>query len=359
MFTIGTLSLDVCATLEPMSEFVVLPFRVVSQDTVPPAVTIPYPPEFDRTQLYEHVGNCEIVGQVQSQGRTYYFIKSDHAKEFSEASRASLQSSITTISQHAGKVFSTCLLFTDQPTYRGVNRLFFYSLIAALRDRDRCVVIAEKEASAVIRVVQAVVGELSLSSGNGRKGKGMSVGLPPPPLGIPPSYQQDAYKRPREDCPSPTSQDNIRSFLKCPKVHSPVVAGNSRKNQVTLQEEDIMCVVCFDITPDVLTSECCGGLVCKTCISGIVACPACRQPTSFIENPMVTRIVNNIRVTCECGQAMSWSDLKAHKETCNSQLTCPAEGCRGLVMNVEGMKDHVRNVHGREVMKWILRKGPM
>ncbi len=52
---------------------------------------------------------------------------------------------------------------------------------------------------------------------------------------------------------------------------------------------------------------------------------------------------------------MSWADLKSHKERCNKQMTCPAEECRGLVMDVEGMKEHLKRVHWREVMKWILR----
>lgn len=351
MFTVGRLLLDVKRELPEKTDVVVLPFRCYNGDRPAPYKPIPMPLTFIPSPNIAEVPNCTILDTISSGAATYIVIKCDHMSEISDQTRTTLAATAQTISKAHGREFSVGMPFFDMPKYRDINRWFFLRLLEGLRDRERCVVVVENGWETVTKLLQGVVGELNASVVVEMERKPFS--LPPPPLFFPP--MEPVSKRPRERSPSPPSQSILRSLLKLPKI----AVSPSKGNTITLPEEDIMCIICYEINPDVVTSSCCGGIICQACLPGIQVCPVCRRPTLFQPSPMVRKLVNNLTVRCLCGQELAWEALKVHHITCVRQRTgCPAQECQKLKLDQESLKEHLREVHKKEILLALQRLLP-
>ena len=352
MFTVGRLLLDIKRELPGRTDVVILPFRCYNGDRPAPYKPIPMPQAFSPAPNLAQIANCTILDTIVSGTVTYIVLKCDHMSEISDTTRSTLTATAQTIGKTQGREFCVGVPFFDMPGYRDINRLFFLRLLEVLKDRERCVVVVETGWETVTKLVQGVVGELSASAVVEVERK--PIGLPPPPLFFPP--MQPASKRPRDRSPSPPSQFILRSLLKAPKLAPNAIKGNT----ITLPEEDIMCIVCFEISPDVVTSSCCGGIICQTCLPGVLVCPVCRRQTHFQPSPMVRKLVKNLTVRCLCGQELAWEALKVHHGTCVRQRTgCPAAECQKLRLEQEGLKEHLRKEHMEEILlafERLLRK---
>lgn len=343
MFTVGRLLLDIKRELPGRTDVVVLPFRCYNGERPAPYKPIPTPPTFSPAPNLAQAANCTILDTIVSGTVTYIVVKCDHMSEISDITRSNITATTQTIGKAQGREFCVGVPFFDMPGFRDINRLFFLRLLEALRDRERCVVVVETGWETVTKLIQGVVGELSANTVVEVEKR--PVGLPPPPLFFPPT--QAVSKRPRDRSPSPPSQSILRLLLKEPKV----VPSASKGNTITLPEEDIMCIICFEISPEVVTSSCCGGIICRTCLPGIAVCPVCRQPTHFQPSPMVRKLVNNLTVRCLCGQELAWEALKVHHINCPRQRTgCPAPDCQKLRLEQEGLKEHLRKTHKEEIL---------
>uniref|UniRef100_A0A1D1YX45 Polyubiquitin n=1 Tax=Anthurium amnicola TaxID=1678845 RepID=A0A1D1YX45_9ARAE len=57
----------------------------------------------------------------------------------------------------------------------------------------------------------------------------------------------------------------------------------------------LQCTVCRDLKTNPRETQCCHKLFCQDCIQSMNAteCPVCRQTTNFVENPLISQLINN------------------------------------------------------------------
>jgi hypothetical protein len=58
------------------------------------------------------------------------------------------------------------------------------------------------------------------------------------------------------------------------------VAGLKRQRGAPDENEDLQCLICFELVVDAVQVRCCGALHCRACISKCEKCPMCRKPVS-------------------------------------------------------------------------------
>jgi hypothetical protein len=58
----------------------------------------------------------------------------------------------------------------------------------------------------------------------------------------------------------------------------------------------LQCTVCKELKSDPRETQCCHKLCCQDCIQKMTTtdiCPSCRQRTSFVENPLASKLIRN------------------------------------------------------------------
>ena len=339
MFTLGALQLQLQPHLPPHSDAIVLPFRCYNGVNPSLHPALPLPAAFTPAPTLPDLPNFSLLATLTEGQVTHVVVKCDHMQE---VAKERVEETARTVGEMKARNVSVGVPFFDMPAYRDVNRLFFLRLLSALKHCERCVIVVEKDRDTVAKLVQGVVAELSAQP-IAAELPPRTVSLPPPPLFFP--NLQPPTKRSRS--PSPPSQSILRCLLQEPKLASSASTGN----QVTLPEEDIMCIVCFEISPEVVTTNCCNGIICQQCLCKISACPVCRRPCGFLTCPMVRRLVNNLKVRCLCGIQLPWTEVKMHQSVCVKQKTgCPSPQCQKLRLEREELKEHIRTVHKNEVL---------
>ena len=111
------------------------------------------------------------------------------------------------------------------------------------------------------------------------------------------------------------------------KSHSPASISTAIKRQrgSSDENEELQCLICFQLAVDAVQVRCCGALHCRACISKCKTCPLCRKTLSadsIISDVRCERLSAAAPRPCSyaeegCKFKGSRTSVSAHEELCD------------------------------------------
>ncbi|XP_013395836.1 E3 ubiquitin-protein ligase NRDP1 [Lingula anatina] len=114
-------------------------------------------------------------------------------------------------------------------------------------------------------------------------------------------------------------------------------------------EEQLTCLICYEIADNAVETSCCHHIFCENCLSSVGSnnCPNCRKHFQSVVAHFARRVIGNMQSQCPmgCGLTVSRSEMNEHIARCpRRMLECPSTSCK-----FSGPRDdfihHIGDVH--------------